>query len=74
MGKITKEEQDKIIDKMFDEQTICDYCKYSYVCDGAMHLDGGGNPIYPPCCDNDMKDGEIDVLQYLEDLEEERKG
>ena len=73
MEKITKEEQDKIIDKMFDEQIICNYCKYSYGCDGAIRSDGGGSPIYPPCCDNDMKDGEINVLQYLEDLEEEKE-
>lgn len=69
---LSKEEISKLIDKMFDEQSICKYCiYYSLGCDGEIKPDGSGNPIYPPCCDSDMKDGEIDIYQYLEDLESE---
>ena len=64
---LSKEEISKLIDKMFDEQSICKYCMYSDGCEGEVRSDGSGNPIYPPCCDNDMKDGEIDVYQYLKD-------
>ena len=53
---LSKEEIDKLIDRMFDEQIICRYCSYSSLgCKSIIKSDGGGNPIYPPCCDNDMK-------------------
>ena len=68
---LNKEEIDKIIDKIFDEQYACDYCCYSSECDGNVKASGDGTPTYPPCCDYDMKNGEIDVYQYLEDLKEE---
>lgn len=67
---LNKEEIDRIIDKLFDEQIACNYCCYNDDCKGSITSDGNGNPIYPFCCENDMKDGEIDVYQYLEDMGE----
>ena len=57
---LSKEELSNLIDKMIENNSICQYCNYL-----------GG--IYPYCADNDMKNGEIDVYKYLEDMQIESK-
>ena len=72
---LNKEEISKIIDKMGKDDILCKYCDYQlfYDCECGVKPDGDGNPIYPYCADNDMKNGEIDIYQCLEDMELESK-
>ena len=74
---LSKEELSKIIDKMAKDDILCKYCEYQLFydcnCEDWVKSDGSGNPIYPYCADNDMKNGEIDVYQYLEDIQIESK-
>ena len=72
---LSKEEISKIIDKMAKDDILCKYCEYQlfYDCEGGVKADSSGSPIYPYCADNDMKNGEIDVYQYLEDMQIESK-
>lgn len=59
---------ENIIGNLIDDEH-CTYCIWSYICPKGMKSDGGGNPIYPPCCDDEYINM-FDVDLYYEEVVE----
>ena len=53
-----------------DGDASCDYCKHSGSCSGAGVRCYGGDPVFPPCCDDESDDW-FDYDAYLEAQDED---
>ena len=62
-----------MLQKIIDCERLCDVCSYRSDCSRGVHGSPNG-PIYPPCCDRDIKniiyEDEVEEI-YQEILEEE---
>ena len=54
-----------------DPDTLCTYCIYENDCDKGV-TNAGGEPIFPPCCETELKNL-IDIDAYIADIIEEGK-